>query len=700
MADEIIIPARIRLKGDTLENWAQSEDIPKKDEPIVIWDNSTPKIAIGDGENKAAALSYIGGNGGNNGGGNDTNTTYSLSGSGNTVILTGSDGKKTSYEVPASGGSDVVDTNTTYSLSGSGSTIKLTGSDGAVTQYTVPSSGQAASIQYRNVLDYEGVYNDGVTDSTAGIQKCLDDAGNALMDNGENCDVFFPIGRYLISAPLIIPPQVNLRGTSKTTIKKMSSAEHTFTEDGGKTFTTSAILVVNGNRISIENLRLEGDGTDEDGKTSAAKNNNMKVDGICFYRQSLRVEMTNISDVHIENCNKAITELRSLFMCSFHRVHMRHCQYGFALNGTDSDNEMATNEKTSLSIDNCWCENCGYAYDFAGLHYSTITNCGADNCNFIGGISGIASNGYSARGDSNPSKGVYNFIACRGIKMAGCGAERSKGRGIIRLKNSMLSVDGFVCSTVGTDYTSTSEKVGVFNVSGWGAHILQIKNLVMNDPFYSNAATTPNSDYCIVGYNPKDATKSSLVTVSGLSLPGSATVFGTITGSVGATNVSKKCFYYEDIITNGGSSSGGGTSTDLTEITNKTNNLVWNKVEKTNDGKKLRISFVSNGGSSTSTVPQLLKITALEHVTGSATTPSSFEATVVCNLVPATQTPSNPYILSQVCSIAGAQLEVNTDPDNSNAILITLPKAYDAIRVMIQAVIRNVAIDSSSISLT
>lgn len=58
----------------------------------------------------------------------DDDTTYTLSVSGHTVTMTGSDGTTSSVTIP--------DANTTYSLSKSGNTITLTGSDGSTTSVT------------------------------------------------------------------------------------------------------------------------------------------------------------------------------------------------------------------------------------------------------------------------------------------------------------------------------------------------------------------------------------------------------------------------------------------------------------------------------------------------------------------------------------------------------------------------------------
>lgn len=68
-------------------------------------------------------------------GGGDGNTTYSLSKSGNKIILTDSNGNT----------DEVTDSNTTYNLSGSGDTVTLTGSDGSTSSYTVPGGGGGGS---------------------------------------------------------------------------------------------------------------------------------------------------------------------------------------------------------------------------------------------------------------------------------------------------------------------------------------------------------------------------------------------------------------------------------------------------------------------------------------------------------------------------------------------------------------------------
>lgn len=97
----------------------------------------------------------------------DTNTTYTLAKSGNTLTLTGSDGSKstvtvseenTTYSLAKQGNqivltgsngskSSVEAVNTTYSLEKSGSTITLKGSDGSTSSVTEKTYGEASEAQ-------------------------------------------------------------------------------------------------------------------------------------------------------------------------------------------------------------------------------------------------------------------------------------------------------------------------------------------------------------------------------------------------------------------------------------------------------------------------------------------------------------------------------------------------------------------------
>lgn len=87
--------------------------------------------------------------------------------------------------------------------------------------------------EVRTVKDY-GATGDGVTDDTAAIQAALD-AGPTLDQSGppfEGHPVFFPAGRYLISAPLIIKSQATKligAGADATTLV----AAGTFAADAG-----------------------------------------------------------------------------------------------------------------------------------------------------------------------------------------------------------------------------------------------------------------------------------------------------------------------------------------------------------------------------------------------------------------------------------------------------------------------------------
>ncbi len=71
----------------------------------------------------------------------DTNTTYTMNLSGNTLTLTGSDGRSSSITLPSGGNGVANDTNTTYTIYLSGNTLTLSGSDGSSKSVTLPSGG-------------------------------------------------------------------------------------------------------------------------------------------------------------------------------------------------------------------------------------------------------------------------------------------------------------------------------------------------------------------------------------------------------------------------------------------------------------------------------------------------------------------------------------------------------------------------------
>lgn len=97
----------------------------------------------------------------------DSDTTYSLSKSGNKIILTDSNSHT----------DEVTDDNTTYTLSGSGNTVTLTGSDGSTSSHTVTGGGGGYTVVRRQIASSEYVEHG----ATATLSVAVNESGYNLI---------------------------------------------------------------------------------------------------------------------------------------------------------------------------------------------------------------------------------------------------------------------------------------------------------------------------------------------------------------------------------------------------------------------------------------------------------------------------------------------------------------------------------------
>ena len=77
-----------------------------------------------------------------------------------------------------------------------------------------------------NIKDCPGVFADGVTDDTGGIQKCIDAQVESLCGK-----LLFPVGRYKIAGTLVFDScggQIEIEGEGKETVLLWSSAGDMF----------------------------------------------------------------------------------------------------------------------------------------------------------------------------------------------------------------------------------------------------------------------------------------------------------------------------------------------------------------------------------------------------------------------------------------------------------------------------------------
>lgn len=243
-----------------------------------------------------------------------------------------------------------------------------------------------------------GAKGDGVSDDTTAIQKALN-SGKIIL---------IPKGTYLISKSLNIPAGSIVIGSGKETIIKMTKAQN---DD------INSVIIMNGDHSRLENLFID-----------ACNLGN----GIAFTKNTYHF---NLSNLFINNCLKGLYDYESLWMGQFNNVHCKNCDVAFSFANNIS--------KTSLKLSNCWCENCGQAYDFNRVDYSTLINCGADFCNYI--TNSPYTIGYGSESDK---RGVYNFVLCKGLTMNSCGAENCYGNGLIKLSATSLVVNGLVATNI------------------------------------------------------------------------------------------------------------------------------------------------------------------------------------------------------------------------------------------------------------
>lgn len=243
-----------------------------------------------------------------------------------------------------------------------------------------------------------GAIGNGYADDTRAIQKALNTSKTIIL----------PKGTYLVNSTITIPPETILKGSGRDTIIKMKKA----TGDD-----INSIILLSGDHCSIEDLSLDGSDV---------------VNGIAFKEHTYHF---NVKNVLIRNCLKGLYDYQSLWMGQFNNIHCVNCEVGFSFANN--------NDKTSLILNNCWCENCGTPYRFYRVNYSTLNGCGCDWCNYQ--TNNPYTKGY---GKEDSQYGLYHFELCKGITMNGCGSENSYGNGLIYLSATSLVVNGLVATNI------------------------------------------------------------------------------------------------------------------------------------------------------------------------------------------------------------------------------------------------------------
>ena len=254
-----------------------------------------------------------------------------------------------------------------------------------------------------SVKDF-GAVGDGTTNDTAAIQAAI------VYADSTNNTLYFPPGNYITTVALRLNGGITVKGSglATTTITRTNLTSETI---DGQPFTT--IFYVTGGWNHISDLSIIGVvGT---------------ISGITF---GVNIAAKgSIKNVAINNCLYGITEVAGVFLYEFNNIQAVSCGYGFWFNSTD--------QKTSLTFNQCYAANTGPAYRLRQTNYSVMNSCAADNCNW----GSTAGNPYGAGfGLPTSGEGVYHFIQSD-VVLNSPGAEGSYGNGVISAESSIITIN-------------------------------------------------------------------------------------------------------------------------------------------------------------------------------------------------------------------------------------------------------------------
>ena len=313
-----------------------------------------------------------------------------------------------------------------------------------------------------------GAMGDGVADDTEAINKALEYA------NSKQRSVIFPKGDYLVTQPIIIPSGMDVSGINAVICK----SNETTTEVNGAAVNT--VLLLTGSKTRLHDICIKGDMDNG-------------VDGITFDENSF---MISICRVTLKNCRKCFNDIGGVFMAEFDRVHCLGSLNAFVFD--------SNTEKTSMTFNCCWAENCGQAYYFYRCHYTNLISCGADYCNYT-----INSPYLSGCGDPASKYGVYHFSMCRAMVMNGCGVEHCYGDGAVHCNATYLTINGLVCTDVKSEreVDPSLRAVGLVVHSGEASKII-INSLLVNSDFENVYVTKnyPTAEQYLIAYNYTNST--------------------------------------------------------------------------------------------------------------------------------------------------------------------------------------------------
>lgn len=270
-----------------------------------------------------------------------------------------------------------------------------------------------------------GAVGDGTHDDTTAIQAAIDTEKRVIL----------PKGVYAISSPLVI----SMQGT-------VIEGEENIGWSNG----TKAIIRVKSGVSSLSAfIKL-----DDDSKNFMLKNVLLTGDSNCIPEYGIVWNNDGwVTDMRLENvfityCSCAIY-LKGVFKSVFTNVRAQNCvEYGFRLTGKTSVTG------TTITMINCYADNCNRSFTFDMISYSSLINCASDNC----------------------TNYDYSAVKCSGISYINCGCEQSKGNPFYFTGSSYgITIIGFICAVMQTLTSGLDDAFischGMMNCSFSGIHI-------------------------------------------------------------------------------------------------------------------------------------------------------------------------------------------------------------------------------------
>jgi len=272
---------------------------------------------------------------------------------------------------------------------------------GAVTR-----TAQAKMRDIVSVKDF-GAVGDGVADDTVAVLNAL--AYVKSIDGS----LYFPAGNYLVQSAMYLDRGITVYGDGliATTITRTSLSPTVI--NGNNIY---AVFYVEGGWNHIRDLQISGAG-----------NTTSTVSGIQF---GVNIAAKgSIKNVAINNMLNGITETDGVFLYEFNNIQAVSCENGFNFN--------SSNQKTSLTFNQCYAANTGPAYVMKLVNYSVMNSCAADNCNWGSTPGNPYGIGY---GDPASSRGVYYFEQSD-VVLNSIGSEGSYGNGVVSMDSSFITIN-------------------------------------------------------------------------------------------------------------------------------------------------------------------------------------------------------------------------------------------------------------------